>query len=137
MERVFWEISVSHSEKGNGEFVVLVFTKPQFSRIMEGMETRMERYAKYRDSIRRMTEEDFAEARLTPAERSRLSAAKSPEEAAQALLGSLPVPKNHETANRDYLKSKRRMAVLKLVIGLLLLVGFAIWGISLWMRMPK
>ncbi|MDY5441157.1 MAG: hypothetical protein SPG64_02895 [Candidatus Enteromonas sp.] len=101
------------------------------------METRMERYAKYRDSIRRMTEEDFADARLSAAERDRLSSAKTPEEASRAFLGSLSATTSVPTANRDYLKSKKRMTVLKICVGVILLAGFLAWGISLWMRMPK
>lgn len=88
----------------------------------------MERFARYRDEIRRMPEEDFAYVRLSPEEKEKAKKAVTPQSAAEFVhkeLGNEPV-KYH--MNADYLRSRRNILLLKVAVGVALVLGLVIWG---------
>ncbi len=88
----------------------------------------MERFARYRDEIRRMPEEDFAYVRLSPEEKEKAKRAVTPQSAAEFVhkeLGNEPVKYN---MNADYLRSRRNILLLKVAVGVVLVLGLVIWG---------
>ena len=88
----------------------------------------MERFARYRDEIRRMPEEDFAYVRLSPEEKERAKRAVTPQSAAEFVhkeLGNEPVKYQ---MNADYLRARKNMVILKAVVDAVLVLGLVIWG---------
>ncbi len=77
------------------------------------METRMERYRKYRDEIRNMADESFPQAKKTP------SFPEQPE------LDSDPSGKN--SPYYLYAKRLRKRTLILLGLFLLCVVGFIVW----------
>ncbi len=85
------------------------------------METRKERYSKYREQIRHMREEDFPK--------------KGAAEAAESDSGTTFVPT--EVSDQSsvispyalYLRHRHRMLAVKIVALVLVIAGFAVWWI--------
>ncbi|MGM9814450.1 MAG: hypothetical protein ACI32C_06135 [Candidatus Enteromonas sp.] len=100
------------------------------------MESRMERYAKYRDSIRRMSSEEFKTSTLTEEQHEKVQRAMTPEAAADFVHADLS--RNHNKKydiNANYLRSKKRLYIAQAIVGLLLLAGFIVWGVLILGRM--
>lgn len=98
------------------------------------MESRMERYAKYRESIKRMSSEEFATAHLSPEEKERAKRAVTPEAAAEFVHAQLSREPDKYDVNADYLRAKKRLLIAQIIVGVLLLAAFVVWGVFLMRR---
>jgi len=88
---------------------------------MVAMETRMERYSKYREQIRRMTPEQFA-------------ALNSEDGAAPAKSPALPIPFEEEGAGKSgsapyllYLSRRKLWFAIKVALLILTIAAFVVW----------
>lgn len=89
------------------------------------METRMERYAKYREQIRRMPEDQFAKQQDHKAQAD--SEEPSPIEKVEELAGIDQPTSKPQGPYALYLKGRRRFLALKLVLFVLVLAAFIVW----------
>ena len=99
------------------------------------METRTERFAKYRRNIRLMSDADFAKHSLTNEEKEQMQKAVSPSEAALAVSRQVEEGhKNIPNANSNFLARRRRIFICQCVVLGILVVVFLVWGILLFGR---
>ena len=92
------------------------------------METRMERYAKYREQIKRMPSEQFASYKTN---KSDLEAAKEAVPAVDSLSGgstsSAPKSKGNSGPYSLYLRKRKRWLLIKLVSFVVVAGIFVLW----------
>lgn len=90
----------------------------------------MERFAKYRENISQMAEEDFGpELGGKPASR-----AVSKEEAASFVSGELSGDELKNGPNRAYLNRRRAVYIAQLIVGAILVVALIVFGFLIFGR---
>ena len=94
------------------------------------METRMERYSKYRAQIRAMADADFPVPSQQRQEKPRV--AITPESATSAVTDFVGADNATDKHNGAYLRRKKRLLIAKIVLGILLLAATIIAAILLF-----
>ena len=99
------------------------------------METRAERYTRYRERIKNMSEMEFPKTKEGKKSFSEMEARLSG--SAISLSGETPNYGLNNAPYRIYLKKRRRIFLLKVIVSLLLIAGLVVWYLLMQGRAGK